>query len=79
MSMLGHYASYPLVTEHGLRECPCHGSAGSVGLFERHKGSKNFKYLNAYVVDKGFKLLEFSDSFKTLGWGDAFYRRNNKK
>ena len=230
MSMLGHYASYPLVTKHGLHECTCHGAAGSVGLFERHsckpkgvihvgawdcaemgcyvhifeknvvwveanpqtfenlskpqadahghrifnyalgsvdnkevslkimpkadgssiyecvgqipiseikmktktldtlikeeeidmssydflnidvegaehdvlegmkenlhkidylfleaslrerhKGTKKFKEMHEYIVDKGFKILEFSDSFRTLGWGDAFYRRNNKK
>jgi len=48
-------------------------------LYERHKGAKNFKDLHEYVVNKGFELIVFSDSFKTLGWGDAFYKRSNKK
>ena len=36
MSMIGHYASYPLNTENGLVYCTCHGESGDIGLFERH-------------------------------------------
>ena len=39
MSMLGHYASYPIMREGELIECPCHGSEGHIGLFDRHNCS----------------------------------------
>ena len=38
MSMLGHYASYPMrkkIPGFPL-ECPCHGSQGNIGLFEKY-------------------------------------------
>ena len=48
-------------------------------LYERHRGAKNFKQLHEYVTDKGFKLFQYSDSFKTLKWGDVFYVRDTSE
>ena len=47
-----------------------------VSIGERFRDSgATFEMLHNYLTNCGFEITEISDSIRTLGWGDAFYRR----